>query len=348
MIFYILLGVFALGLLVFIHELGHFLAGKAFGVKVTEFMVGLPSPKLVKFQRGETMYGITVLPFGGYVKFAGMDPTEELTPEEEKRSFDGQPVWRRLLILGAGPVMNLVLASVVFAGVFMYGVPMPTTTIGQIVKGYPAEKAGLAKGDRIVSIDGKPIRTWDDLIAQVKPAAGKERTIVVKRDGATKTFRVLIARRSGRGFLGIGPTLADRSMGFFPSIWLGFRTTFEVVVLVVAFLIELPSRLGLLRQTRGPIGVVQESARAARANIRDFFWLTGAFSVSLGVFNLIPLPPLDGGKVALAAIEGVIRRKLDRRVVLAVSALGASLLIALMVYVVIADIGRLLPSAAGG
>ncbi|RJQ54300.1 MAG: RIP metalloprotease [Actinobacteria bacterium] len=348
MVFYILLGIFALGLLVFIHELGHFLAGKAFGVKVREFMVGLPSPKLVRIRRGETDYGITILPFGGYVKFSGMDPTEELTPEEEKRSFDGQPVWKRLLILAAGPGMNLLLASVIFAGVFMYGVPMPTTTIDQVLKGYPAQKAGIVRGDRIVAIDSEPVDSWDEMVGIIRASAGERVSIDVQRDGRRESIPVLVARRNGAGFLGVGPRVEDRPMAFVPSVWLGIKTTGLVVVAVVMFLIELPSRLGLLSQARGPVGLVQESARAASEGFRDFAWLVAAFSVSLGVFNLIPLPPLDGGKVALAAVEGLFRRRLSRSVVLAISAFGASLLILLMVYIVVADIGRLLPSATGG
>lgn len=348
MIFYIILGIVGLGLLVFVHELGHFVAGKAFGVKVEEFMLGLPSPKLFKFRRGETFYGVTMLPLGGYVKFAGMDPTEELPPEEAARGFDAQPVWRKLLVLGAGPTTNVVFAAIIFMGVFMYGLPGPTTTINQILKGFPAQKIGLAAGDRIVELNGKKIASWEQLIGVIHAQPNRTVTLVVDRKGRRLTFTPTLVRRDKVGFLGIGPRMAEHSFGFFESIWLGIKTTFLIIVAVIGFLIELPQKFGLIKQTRGPVGVVQMSAQAAKTSFRDFIWLIAAFSVSLGIFNLIPLPPLDGGKVAMAAVEGVTRRKLSKNVVLAVSAVGASLLIALMIYVVVADIGRLLPGGAGG
>lgn len=347
-VFYILIGIFSLGLLVLIHEVGHFLAGKAFDVRVEEFMLGLPSPKILKFKWGETYYGVTVLPLGGYVKFAGMDPTEELEPQDEARGFDAQAGWKRFLILAAGPAANLILATIIFAGVFMYGLPAPTTTIGVILKGYPAAKIGLQAGDTIVRIDGKRVASWDGLIKIIHASPKRQVELTVKRGGATSTFDPTLTVREGKGFLGIGPKLVDKGFGFFQSIWLGIKTTGLIVVAVVGFLIELPRQLGLLKQARGPVGLVQESAMAARNGFRDFIWLLGAFSVSLGVFNLIPMPPLDGGKVLLATVEGLTRKKMNKNLILAISAVGASLLVLLMVYVVVADIGRLLPSSAGG
>jgi regulator of sigma E protease len=345
---YIFLGIAALGVLVFVHELGHFLAGKAFNVKVNEFMLGLPSLKLAKVQRGETTYGVTMLPFGGYVKFAGMDPTEELSPEDEKRSFDAQSFGKRLLILAAGPTCNMLLAAVLFAGVFMYGLPAPTTTIQTVLKGYPAQKIGLQRGDEVLSIEGKKVRSWQEMIGVLHASAGKRITITVRRDGEVLTFRPTLVRRKGKGFLGIGPSFVDKGFGFFQSIWLGIKAAGLMVVSIAGFLLELPRQAELLQQARGPVGIVQERVKAARNGFRDFVWLMGVFSVSLGVFNLIPIPPLDGGKVALAGVEGLLRRRIPKNSVIAISAVGASLLVVLMIYIVVADIGRLLPGGAGG
>lgn len=346
--FYVSLGILALGVLIFVHELGHFLAGKASGVKVNEFMLGLPSPKLAKFQRGETTYGVTVLPFGGYVKFAGMDPSEELSPEDEPRSFDAQPLLKKLMILGAGPTCNIVVAAFLFAGVFMYGLPAPTTTIGTVLKGYPARKIGLQRGDTILSLNGKSVSSWDGMVAVLHASPGQQVRIEVRRDARRMIFSPKLARRKGKGFLGISPRLVDKGFGFFQSIWLGIKTTGLMMLAVVGFLLEIPRQLGLLSQARGPVGIVQESVRAARNGFRDFAWLMAAFSVSLGIFNLIPIPPLDGGKLALACVEGVTRRKLAKNTVIAISAVGAVLLVTLMFYLVVSDIGRLLPGGAGG
>lgn len=348
MLLYILLAIAGLSLLIFVHELGHFVAGKLFGVKVNEFMLGLPGPKLAKVKRGESTYGVTVLLFGGYVKFAGMDPTEELSPEDEARGFDAQPLWKRLLILAAGPAFNLLLAVLIFTGIFMYGVPAPTTTIATVLKDYPAAKARLVPGDRIEAINGRAIRSWDELIETVRAAPNKQVTLRVSRDGRVRTVRPTLTTRNDVGFLGIGPKIADQSFGFLQSVWLAVRATAIITAGVVVFLVELPQRLSLLQQARGPLGVVQESVKAAQSGLRDFMWLVAAFSISLGVFNLLPIPPLDGGKVLLGLVEGAMRKKLNKNVVLAVSAVGASLLVMLMIYIVVADIGRLLPGGAGG
>lgn len=348
MTFFIVLGILAVGVLILVHEAGHFAAGKLLGVKVTEFMIGLPSPKLVAVKRGETTYGITALPLGGYVKFAGMDPTEEPSPEDEERSFDAQPVWRKLLILGAGPTCNVIFAALIFAGIFMYGIPMPSTTVGLVLKSYPAREVGLASGDRIVAVDGRKITSWEQLVDVLHASGGKKVDLEVVRSGRRMTFTPKLVKRRGLGFLGIGPKMVDRGLGFFNSIWYGIRTTFLIAVAVGQFLIELPSKLGLLKQARGPVGLVEEGAKAARQGLREYLWLLAAFSISLGVFNLIPLPPLDGGRFALVGVEGIMRRKIPKNAVLGISAVGASVLIALMIYIVVADIGRLLPRVLGG
>jgi regulator of sigma E protease len=167
-----------LGILVFVHEFGHFVFAKALGVKVLKFSLGF-GPTIVGRKRGETEYVISAVPLGGYVKMLGEEPGEELAEDDKRRAFNFQPVWKRFVIVFAGPLFNLTFACLLFYGLFLTGVPALYPDIGKIEANSPAEKAGLMMGDRVVAVDGHPVEGWDDVVNDVE-----------KRDGAPITFKV--------------------------------------------------------------------------------------------------------------------------------------------------------------
>jgi len=178
----ILSAIVVLGILVFIHELGHFILAKKLGVGVLTFSLGF-GPKLLSRKFGETQYQIAAFPLGGFVKLIGENPEEEVKEEDRSRSFSTQPIWKRALIVGAGPFSNLIFAAVLFSAINLFGIPYLASKIGGISTGLPAEQAGLQKGDIVQSIDGEDVSTWDDLSRMIRSSGGKELTLRLTREG---------------------------------------------------------------------------------------------------------------------------------------------------------------------
>lgn len=342
---WVLLGVAALAVLIFVHEAGHFVVGKLFGLKIHEFMFGLPGPRLFSFKRGETEYGMTAIAFGGYVKFAGQDPFEELAAEDVARSFPAQPFWKKTLIIAAGPVTNLLFALILFGATFaMSGIPTPTTTVLGVLAGTPAERAGLMRGDTIVRAGGVEVDTWDELVKEIRARGGKELDLVVARGIGWAALTPTLETTQGHGFLGIEPVSENRPATVGQIAGGAWQTQWGLARLIVegfypqTFVRNIP-------QFRGPVGIAEEGAKAARRGAPDFLFFTAVISVALGVFNLLPLPPLDGGRVAISAVEAIRRKKLAQKTELAFTAVGASLLVTLMVYLVYSDVARLVIGA---
>jgi regulator of sigma E protease len=342
---WVLLGVAALAVLIFVHEGGHFLVAKLFGLKVHEFMFGLPGPRLLSFRRGETEYGVTAIPFGGYVKLAGSDPFEELAEEDVPRSFPAQPFWKKTLIIAAGPVTNLAFALILFGATFaMSGIPTPTTTVFGVLPDTPASRAGLMRGDSVVGAGGVQVDTWDELVREIRARGGKRLELVVARGIGWVTLTPTLETTRGHGFLGIEPVSEDRPAGLGQIARGAWETQWGLARLVVegfypqTFVKNIP-------QFRGPVGIAEEGAKAARRGAPDFLFFTAVISVALGVFNLLPLPPLDGGRVAISAVEALRHKKLAQKTEMAFTAVGASLLVTLMVYLVYTDVARLVVGA---
>ncbi|HLN90849.1 MAG TPA: site-2 protease family protein, partial [Patescibacteria group bacterium] len=199
---YFLSFILVLGILIFVHEFGHFIVARKLGVGVTKFSFGF-GPKIAGFQRGETEYLLSAVPLGGYVKLVGESEGEEVPPEQLARSFQQKPVWVKMAIVAAGPLGNLVFAVLVFWIVFLGGVPSLTTRIGDIAPDTPAARAGLLKGDVVLRIDGETVATWEDLAAKIRAgSAGRPLRITVKRDGSETTIPVAPEMREGRTVFG--------------------------------------------------------------------------------------------------------------------------------------------------
>lgn len=335
--------ILGISLLILAHEFGHFIVAKLTGIKVDEFMLGFPGPKIFSFKIGETTYGATFLFIGGYVKYAGMDPFERVTDESDERGFNIQPAWKKILCVVMGPVMNLVLCAVLLTVVLtLHGIWLPTTVIDKTLPKYPARRAGLKSGDKIVAINGKRIASWSNITENVQPNPGKKVDIEIERKYKKLSFEISLAERDDKGFLGIQPKNEKEKQPLLVASWNALKMTGQSAVAICKFLyVTFTQKISLLRKgARGPVGIVVETHRAASRGIFDFIFLLALLSVSLAVFNAFPIPPLDGGRLLMLGIESIRRKPINEKVIIATNATGVALLLFLMVYLVVADVQR--------
>ncbi len=352
---YILEIAFALGVVVFIHELGHFLVARGFKVGIERFSLGF-GPRLVGKQVGITDYRISYVPLGGYVKMVGEEPNADIPEEKIPMSFTHRPVHQRFLIVAAGPVFNLLLAIIIFAGIFMMkGAYVPSTTIGKVNENTPASEAGLQKGDKIVAIDGKSIDNWFDMADMISASKGRELEIKINRDGTLKTFQIAPQKMTTKNILGedierhvIGITRSDEgkyeSLGVFEAIKTGFVRTYEMIRLIIIVIGKLFTGAISYKTLGGPIQIAQESVRTAEQGAAEYIFWIAFLSVNLGIMNFLPIPVLDGGHLMFYTIEAVIRRPLNTRMREVAQQLGILILLLLMILIFYNDITRILSS----
>jgi regulator of sigma E protease len=355
-LYYILPFVLVLGVLIFFHELGHFLIAKYFGVKVLKFSLGF-GPKLVGKKIGETEYLISLVPLGGYVKMLGETDDEDakpISPQEQEKSFSNKHVLKRIAIVGAGPFFNLFLALVIFCTFFMlagYQVMIPE--IGQVRENSPAHKAGLLKGDVIVSLAGKNIQTWLDIKAVVQHSAEKPIEIKVQRQGRFITFTVIPEASVDKNIFGekiksalIGIVASGKfeniTLGPLDSIKKGLDRTWEIIVLTCKVVVKLFQGVVSIKTVGGPLMIGQMTGQVAQENWTYLFPLMAVISINLGILNLLPIPILDGGFIIFLLIELIIGKPLSIKKRELAQRVGLFLLITLMVVVMYNDIARFL------
>ena len=355
-LYYILPFLVVLGVLIFFHELGHFLAAKYFGVKVLKFSLGF-GPKLVGKQMGETEYLISALPLGGYVKMLGEnveEDEEQLSPEDEEKSFSNKHVAKRIAIVAAGPIFNLLLALIIFCGFYMAaGIHVMTTEIGDVRDGSPASRAGFKKGDIIVSVDGQDTQTWPEIKELIQGNTGQAVEVTIKRGDTYKTVTVVPEISVTQNLFGeeirsplIGIVAAGKfdkvDLGPLEAIGEGFAKTWEIIELTCLTVVKLIERVIPLKTVGGPILIGQMTGQLAQENWVHLIPFTAVISINLGILNLLPVPVLDGGFIVLLLIELVIGRPLHIKKRELLQKMGIFLLVLLMVFVVYNDIKRLL------
>jgi regulator of sigma E protease len=343
-------------LLIVLHELGHFVVAKATGMRVERFFLFFP-PKLVSMRRGETEYGIGAIPAGGFVKITGMNPDEELPPEVAGRGYYHQPVWKRIVVIGAGPAVNIALAFAILFGLAL-GASNVTQSVGEIVPGSPAA-AVLEPGDEIVAVDGNSYpnlgreerltRFAEDVSAHRCPGkpvdgcrATSAVTLKVRRDGRLETVSARPVYDPGVGRTRIGFAYgtepanldlggaADRAAG---AVWLVTSKT----VTVFANILDPEQR----KQVSGIVGVSDVAHQAIGFGAREALTLLAVVSLSLGLINLFPFLPLDGGHIFWSLVEKVRGEPVPFRVMERAGAIGFVLVIMLFVIGLSNDIGRL-------
>ncbi|WP_288938742.1 RIP metalloprotease RseP [uncultured Sphingomonas sp.] len=347
----------AIGPLVFIHEMGHYLAGRWCGVKAEAFSIGFGREVAGFTDRRGTRWKFGWLPLGGYVRFAGdMNPASQpdaawlsLAAAERMRTFQAKPLWQRAIIVGAGPAVNLILAVLILAGfAYGYGVDKTPPVVGSVVAGGPAAKAGLAEGDRIVAVDGRGVDTFSDLarFALIRPAQTVTMTIdragrqietpltigtVHQRDRFGNEYRI------GRiGIASGAPVLAPVSLVEAPVA--GARMTVDIIGGTLETLGQIISGRRSIDELGGPIRIAKISGEQMALGLPAFVWLVAMLSINLGFINLLPVPMLDGGHLFFYAIEAVRRRPLEPRVQEWAFRGGLAMVLALMLVVTFNDL----------
>ncbi|MHC1713588.1 MAG: RIP metalloprotease RseP [Solidesulfovibrio sp.] len=341
-----------LGGLIFFHELGHFLAARAFGMGVVTFSLGF-GPKLCGFTRGATRYVLSAIPLGGYVQLVAQDPDEEAPDNFPPEAyFRLRPAWQRMIVVAAGPVFNFFLAWLLFWGLLVAeGRYEMLPVIGQVQKDSPAETAGVKAGDTVLRINGTPVANWDALATAIRGGGGKAVTVTVSREGAEETFTLTPTMRTVKNLFGEeerAPLVGIVASGKTRSIPLGpgsaageaVKQTWNVVVVTYTGLLKLIERVVPLDSLGGPIMIAQMVSKQASEGLGNVVALAALISVNLGVLNLLPIPVLDGGHLLFYAIEIVMRRPVSPRMRQLTTRLGLAFLIALMLLATVNDIRR--------
>ncbi|HSO10383.1 MAG TPA: RIP metalloprotease RseP [Desulfoprunum sp.] len=349
--------ILVLGVLIFVHELGHFIFAKLFGVRVLKFSLGF-GPKLLGKVVGGTEYVISAFPLGGFVKMFGENPDEQQIDEADRRvSFSHKSVMARFCIVVAGPLFNLLFAVVLFFGLFIViGVPQPvdTTLVGKVNADSPAFAAGLKAGDEILSIDGRPTLHWEDVLEGVKRSEGRQLTMAIRRGQEEITLSVVPQRDSVKNVFGeeveqrymIGIVKDDKveynRVGPVQAFVDACRQTWMYVSLTALGFIKIIQRVVPASELGGPILIAQIAGEQMKAGWINLVYFMGLLSVNLGILNLLPIPVLDGGHLVFLSIEGVLRRPVHERAQIIAQQVGIALLGALMIFVFYNDIIRIL------
>lgn len=336
----ILATIFVFGIIVFIHEFGHFITAKASGMRVDEFAIGF-GPAIAKKRKGETLYSIRAIPLGGYNKIAGMDPEEPL----DDRSFLNKPVWKRFIVIAAGAVFNFLLAIVIFFMIYaVNGIQTPSMepVVGNMMSNSPAMTAHMTVNDRIVSINGKPVNEWTDISKSLQGTANTLVPIVVNRDGVNQELTVIpeAVGNDGRAVIGINPVMNSMPLNVAEAVVQSLHTTGFVLVSMVDGIWSMITG-HTNAELAGPIGVAQMAGQVAESGFANLLQFTALLSLNLGVINLLPIPALEGGHLIVLIIEGITRRRLPAKALQYIQMTGIVILLALFVYATTHDISRL-------
>ncbi|MDD5271024.1 MAG: RIP metalloprotease RseP [Candidatus Omnitrophica bacterium] len=343
----IVLVILAFSLMIFIHELGHFIMALRVGIKVQIFSLGM-GPKLFSVTRNGIEYRLSLIPIGGYIKMLGEDPSEAVTGD--KGEFGAQPVWSRFKVLIAGVTLNYILGLALMWIVFMAGYPIITTKVGGLVDDYPAKKAGIAEGDRVLAIDGKPISDWEALIGIMHKKTSGDVKVTVERGGEKMDFTIKPIIKETKDLLGNDVRIAqvgimnsdERSyLKFGPGQALvkGAQKQVDFVVMTYRGLWNIiTGRLAFKENVSGPVGIFNLMTQAAKIGIIPLVLLTALISTLLGVFNILPVPPLDGGLILFLGIEKLRGKPVSKRAQEIAMQAGWMFFIGLMLFATYNDI----------
>ena len=334
----IIAAIILFGIIVFIHELGHFLLAKKAGVTIHEFAIGM-GPKIYSKQKGETKYSIRLLPLGGYVSMEGEDGESD-----DSNSFGKKTLLQRASIIFAGPFFNIVLTVLLLIPVLAYmGTPSNSNVIGKVLENTPAIKSGLEVNDKIIEINGVKINNWQDIVNNLQKESSKEKiNLKVERDNTTKEFSITPEKNEqGKYVIGISPVYEK---GIIKSIPKAFVETGNMIKQMIVFIGQLFTGTipgGFDNSVSGPIGVIGIVSDAAKMGIVNLIYIGAVISLNLGILNLLPIPALDGGRLLFLAIEAIIGRKLDPKKEAMVNTVGFVILIGFMLFVTYKDILKL-------
>lgn len=319
-------------LLIFVHELGHFIAAKLCGVKVNAFAVGM-GPAFWKKQKGETEYSLRIFPVGGFCAMEGED--EE---SEDERAFNKKPAWQRAIVLAAGSFMNL-LTAIILMIIIAFWQGEATNTIETVIDGSPAFEAGIKAGDEVLFIDEAKIEEWSDLQSAVGENQGEPVQVTVLRDGQELEFSAIpeYDEQAGRSKIGIAPEMKRNPV---TAVGRGVQSTWDMTVMMYDIIVKLFTGDVSAKELSGPVGIVYVVNDSAKAGIIYVVYLAALLSLNLAVMNLLPFPALDGGRLLFLLIRKVTGRRVTDEMEGKIHFVGIMLLFALMIYVTWNDIVR--------
>jgi regulator of sigma E protease len=341
-----------LGVLIIFHEFGHFLACRLTGVKVEKFSIGF-GPEILHWQGKETRYSVSVFPLGGFVKPAGESVSEVGEGGPQAGDYLAAPLGSRMFIIVSGVAMNYLLAYGLFVFLFVLGRPVPGTTVGGFVDGYPAIESGLAAGDKIMAVDRQPVRTWEQLTAAFDGVRGETMMLTVDRGGVSVPVVLRPKIQEARDLA--GNTVTVRRIGIIPSpeaaeyeryglmesLVTAGRATVSLTVLTYRGIWGLVSGKISMKNVAGPVGIINLTGTAAQMGLPHVLQLTAILSISLAVINLLPIPALDGGHLLFLLIEAVRRKRLSLQFQERATQAGFIALLILMVFILYNDLANI-------
>jgi len=345
-----------IGPLIFVHELGHYFAGRWFGVKADVFSIGFGREIAGWTDKRGTRWKIGWLPLGGYVKFAGdmnpaSTPSQEwlaLPPEERNQTFQAKPVWQRFIIVAAGPLVNFLFAILAFMAIFAtIGFPTSPALVSQVEAGSAADRAGFRAGDHVISIEGRSVDTFAELYDYVRIRPGEPLTFAVRRDGGVieieatpkaETVRDEFGNQAKVGRLGVGGAVVPEKLPPGRLFGAAVEQTYNTVEMMVVTMGQIITGERSFKEMGGPLKIAQYSGQQASLGWLPFFWLMTVISINLGFINLLPIPLLDGGHLLFYLIEGVRRKPLKPEAQEWAFRTGLAALLALMIFVTLNDL----------
>lgn len=335
-----------LGVIIFIHELGHFIFAKKSGIYVYEFSLGM-GPRIFKFNRknDETDYCLRLFPIGGFVQMAGEEINDDEDVPKDKK-FSNKTFLQKLMTVIAGIMMNFLLAIVLlFIVGLINGAPQNKAIVGTIDPSYPAYTSGLQDGDKILKVNGRSANTTDKLTLQLQVFQGKTIDMEVERNGVTKTIKLTPKEDEvdGEKVYRYGFQIEDEvEYGFFPALKYAFTKTFSLVhqmIFIIWYLITGQLELGSLA---GPVGIYSVVGSAASSGLVSLLYLTAYISINVGFINLLPIPAFDGGRLLFLSIEKIKGSPVDPKLENTIHTIGFFLLMALMILITYNDVIRLI------
>ncbi len=344
--------IIVIGILVFIHEFGHFIAARFFGVGVDVFSLGF-GPKILKKTIGRTQYCLSAIPLGGYVKMVGEEPGAELDPKDLHLSFTHKSLFRKSMIVAAGPFFNFFLAIFVYYVLYQFsGLYLSKPIVGKIMENSPAQTAGIQPGDIIKEVNAVEIESFEDISRIISSGKGEKLDMILEREGQRLAITVTPSLSPAKnafgepiekyviGIVGNGETY---HVGLNPIEALS-RSLYDIWGLVKLTILSVGKMInGSISADNlgGPIMIAQMAGEQAKAGITNFAWFIALLSVNLGIINLFPIPVLDGGHLMFFAIEGLTGKAVSEKLREKLIQFGAAVLVALMVFVFYNDIVRM-------
>lgn len=345
----IVIFILTLGVLVLVHELGHFIAAKKNGVKVEEFGFGLP-PRLFGIKKGETLYSINLLPIGGFVKLYGEELYEIKNNKLKNRAFINKSPWQKAIIIIAGVIGNFILGWALLSFLFTQGVPVPTkkVIIEKIASNSPAQKAQLKTGDVIVEFAGKKLETTTDLISLSKKYADQKVSLIIERDNKKITKEIIPRKNPPQGQGPLGVVISNhilKKYSWYQAPFYGlkeaFNITFNIAYQLLKVIFEFITFQKPQVDVAGPVGIAQYAQSAIKFGKNAYLELVALLSFNLAIINILPFPALDGGRLVFVLYEGITKKKPNKEIEKYTNMIGILILLGLSLLITINDIAKI-------